>query len=150
MFSILTICKLVSNFSITDKLYFQRLLHSICHQARIMSQAMSPTLEGTISGGTAAPHLSTPHLESTVQWPDWAMLEPSTPNAPEKGGKPLKICSSNCRHMASRIALHTSGRMKPLMRLSAELQRQKDCTKCTGCCHRRLRMPIRERTTRRC
>ena len=75
---------MVSRFSENDKLYFQQLLHNICHQACIMSQAKSPILEGTISGGTAASHLSTPRPESTVQWPDWAMLEPSTPNAPAK------------------------------------------------------------------
>ena len=55
-----------------------------------MSQAKSPTREGTISGSTAAPHLSTPRPESTVQWPDWAMLEPSTPNAPAKGGETIE------------------------------------------------------------
>ena len=55
-----------------------------------MSHAKLPTLEGTISGGTSAPHLSTPRPESTVQWPDWAMSEPSTPNAPAKGGETIE------------------------------------------------------------
>ena len=55
-----------------------------------MSQEKLPTLESTISGGTAAPHLSTPRQESTVQWPDWALLEPSTPNAPAKGGETIE------------------------------------------------------------
>ena len=54
-----------------------------------MSQEKSPTLEGTISCGTAAPHFSTPRPESTVQWSDRAMLELSTPNAPEKGGETI-------------------------------------------------------------
>ena len=55
-----------------------------------MSQAKSPTLEGTISCSTAATHLFTPRPESTVQWPDRAMLELSTPNTPEKGGETIE------------------------------------------------------------
>ena len=55
-----------------------------------MSQAKLPTLKGTISYSTAAPHLFTPRPESTVQWPDRAMLKPSTPNAREKGGETIE------------------------------------------------------------
>ena len=55
-----------------------------------MSQAKLPTLEGTISGGTAATHFSTPRPELTIQWPDWAMLEPPAPNAPEKRGETIE------------------------------------------------------------
>ena len=43
-----------------------------------------------MSGGTAAPHFSTPRPESTVQWPDRVMLELSTLNAPEKGRKTIE------------------------------------------------------------
>ena len=55
-----------------------------------MSQEKLPTLEGTISGGTAATHLSMPRPELTIQWPDWAMLEPPTTNAPEKRGETIE------------------------------------------------------------
>ena len=55
-----------------------------------MIQAKSPTLEGTVSCSTAALHLFTPRPESTVQWPDRAMLELATPNAPEKGGETIE------------------------------------------------------------
>jgi len=34
--------------------------------------------------------LSTPFPESTVQWPDWDMLEPSTPNTPAQGGETIE------------------------------------------------------------
>ena len=43
-----------------------------------------------MSGGTDAPHFSTPSPESTVQWPDRAMLELSTPNVPEKEGESIE------------------------------------------------------------
>ena len=55
-----------------------------------MIQEKSPTLEGTVSCSTAAPYLLMPRLESTVQWPDRAMLKLATPNAPEKGGETVE------------------------------------------------------------
>ena len=55
-----------------------------------MIQAKSPTMEDTVSCRTAAPHLSTPHTESTFQWRDSAMMEPATPTAPEKGGETIE------------------------------------------------------------
>ena len=39
--------------------------------------------------GTNATQFSTPSPESTVQWPDRAMLQPFTPNMPEKGGETI-------------------------------------------------------------
>jgi hypothetical protein len=50
-----------------------------------MSQEKFPTLEATMSGGTAASTFSTPNPEAAVQRPDRAMLELSTPNMLEKG-----------------------------------------------------------------
>jgi len=58
-----------------------------------MSQAKSPTLEGTISGGIAATHLSAPRPELIIQWPDWSMLEPPTPNASAKRGETVEDLS---------------------------------------------------------
>jgi len=104
-----------------------------------MSQAKSPTLKGTTTGGTDAPHLPTPsHL-----------LELSTSEVPNKGESPLRSYSSNCRHMASWIVLHTSKRVRPLIRLSAGSKRWQKCTRCTIYWCKRLRTPIKEHTTRR-
>ena len=65
-------------------------IHHIGQQVSTMSQAKSPTVEDTVSCCTAAPHYSTPHTESMFQWPDSAMMEPATSNAPEKGGETIE------------------------------------------------------------
>ena len=49
------------------------------------SQAKPPALQ--VTNGIDATHFSKPSPESTVQWPDEVMLELSTLNVPEKGGK---------------------------------------------------------------
>ena len=54
-----------------------------------MNQEKSPALEGTMSDGTAASHLSTPRLELNYQWLK-AMLKVSTPNVTEKGGETIE------------------------------------------------------------